>query len=103
MLPIPLPLGITTDPIKEKGVESERTCDLPLRSREPLLGVYIPESQGVSKNDSGCNGRELSVCVDRFELREAKDNRHKGKPEHGGDCDWVREPAKVERSSYELI
>lgn len=81
-----------------------RTCDLLDRAREPRAGANGPEPQGISKYNPDCYGRIVErLCADRVELREAKRDRDKAYPEYGGDRDWVRELAEMERPSHESI
>jgi hypothetical protein len=81
-----------------------RTCDLFDRPREPRAGAKGPEPQGVSKDNPDCYGCIVErLRADRVELWEAKRDRDKGNPEHGGDRDWVRGLAEMEWSSHESI
>jgi hypothetical protein len=81
-----------------------RTCDLSYRAREPRAGAKCPEPQGVSKDNPDCYGCIVErLRADRVELWEAKRDRDKGNPEHGGDRDWVRGLAEMEWSSHESI
>jgi hypothetical protein len=81
-----------------------RTCELLDRAREPRAGANGPEPQGVGKDNPDCYGCIVErLRADRVELWEAKRDRDKDNPKHGGDRDWVRELAEMEWSSHESI